>query len=987
MDQERERIREDLRGLLQGEVLCDDYSLQLYASDASIYEIRPRAVVRPRSSEDVVQCVQYAAENNLPLHARGAGTGLAGESLGAGIVLDFSRSMNHIVSMDEDTVRVQPGVIHARLNEKLARRGKIFGPDPATSRVTTMGSVIAIDGSGSHWLKYGSARSHVRSLEVVLADGSKLEVSEPEFSSNGMAQSPRAQRIGREIGGIVKDHAELIATHFPKSSVNRAGYALNELGDGEEVDLTKLLVGSEGTLAVITEATLGIDPLAAHHGVALLMFGSLDGAARAAQKIVRQGPSACDLLDRRHLSLARESDVRFDLLIPPEAEAVLLVESQADSLDEVRQQLKRFIDITSGRKKGAFASRQSVDPEDVAFYWRLAQSVVPTLYRLRGSTRPLPFIEDIAVPPETVPEFLVDVQTVLKKHQVIASLFGHVGHGQLHIRPFLDLTDKEDRNRMRRVAGDLYEHVYRVGGTISGEHGDGLSRTSFLKQQYGPVYDLFREVKRIFDPHNILNPGKIISDDDSLLTQNLRTVQRANELMPQSSTDEDASPTTIDLQLNWTDEEFAYTVRSCNGCGLCRSELSDVRMCPIFRMSPREEASPRAKANLLRGVLSGQLTPESMSSNEFKEIADLCVNCHQCRQECPANVDIPHLMTEAKAAYISANGLQPREWFFTHLDFVGKWFGSMHSLSNWAFRNRQMRWIIEKLFGIAQGRKLPEFASHPYVRQAAKRRLTTPSRHEETKVVYFVDTFANYFDTQLAESFEAVLRHNRIDMFVPPGQLQSGMFMMSMGAVDRARQVAASNSAILAEAVRQGYHIVTTEPSAALCLTHDYPMLLDDDDARLVAENTSEACTYLWSLHQRGKLQLDFRPIHATVAYHMPCHMKALNVGTPGHNLLQLIPGLRVEQVEKGCSGMAGTYGMQKENYRSSLRAGLGLINRLREPSFVAGATECCTCRMQMEQGSAKPTIHPVKFLAQAYGIINDAESPLARRGRDLVLT
>ncbi|MCH5377996.1 MAG: 4Fe-4S dicluster domain-containing protein, partial [Planctomycetes bacterium] len=555
----------------------------------------------------------------------------------------------------------------------------------------------------------------------------------------------------------------------------------------------------------------------------------------------------------------------------------------------------------------AFDARVTLEKDERDFYWRLSRRVVATLYRLKGNTRSLPFIEDIAVPPDTMPEFLVRVQNVFKAHSVTASLFGHVGHGQLHLRPFLDLSNPQHLRTMQELATDLYEEVLRVGGTISGEHAAGLSRTWFLRRQFGPLYDVFREVKRIFDPQNIFNPGKVVADAPQPLIKNIRPASPAPvEGEPLAEPPADANSLVsplVDLKLNWNQQEVAYAAQSCNGCGRCRTLSPEERMCPIFRFAPREEASPRAKANLMRAVLAGRLEPSALTGDELKSIMDLCVNCHQCRFECPARVDIPKLVQEAKAQYVATNGLRFSDWCLVRMDLFGAWGSRFAPLANWAIRNRRMRWLLEKIMGIAQGRKLPRFESRPFHQLAHRRRLTRPPRRSGQRVLYFVDTYANWHDTQLARAFVANLEHNGIAVYVAPGQVQSGAAAIALGAADRARQFAEHNVSLLADAVRQGFHIVCTEPTAALCLQHEYLSLLDEEDARLVAENTSEACSYLWRLHQSGKLELDFKPVNLTLGYHMPCHLKALGVGSPGENLLGLIPGLIVQRIDKGCSG------------------------------------------------------------------------------------
>lgn len=994
MDQARQRIEEDLRGLLDGDVLCDDVSLQLYASDASIYQITPLGVVRPRHTADVVACVRYALEHQITLHAHGAGTGLAAQSLGPGLLLDFSNYFRRILWMQGDTVRLQPGVVHERLNAWLRRLGRVFGPDPATSSVTTMGSVVALDGAGSRWLRYGSASRHVRSLQLVLADGSVIEAGKHPLVDGVCRDSdPRTCDLVNRLLELIRARAELIAARQPRSLVNRAGYHLDGLISDEWFDLARLIAGSEGTLGLITEMTLDTQLLPRHRNMAMLLFDRLDSAARAVPEILNFSPSSCDLLDRRHLGLALETNPRFGTLISPAAEAALIVEVDGDDPVEQRERLRQMVDRVRRRKRLAFDSRLAFSESEMELFWELARKVVPTLHRLKGNARPQPFVEDIAVPPAALSLFLVEMQNVLKRHEVTASLFGHAGHGQLHIRPFLDLGDPRQVQGMQQLASDLYDAVLAVGGTISGEHGDGLSRTGFLRRQYGELADVFAEVKNIFDPHNILNPGKIVASQSHWLTHHLRPVGvlAARQVpVPAVGNGEPANmpvPELVDLQLNWNTSEIEHEARRCNGCGLCRSQSPELRMCPIFRSAPAEEASPRAKANLMRAIFAGALEPGTLASDRFKEVADLCVNCHQCRLECPANVDVPRLMIEAKAAYVATNGLRLADWMLTHLDFFTAVGSMVSSFTNWGLANRQFRWLLEKTLGIAQRRKLPTIAKRSFQRIAVRKRWTRSTRAAGRKVAYFVDTYANYFDPELAEAVVAVMEHNGVSVYVHPAQRHSAMAMISIGALDQARQVANANVSALAEAVRQGYTVVSAEPSAVLCLTHEYPDLLSDDDTRLVAENTQDVCQYLWNLHTTGSLQLNFKPINAALGYHMPCHLKALQIGAPGLQLLRLIPGLSVQHVERGCSGMAGLWGLKRKNFRASLRAGWPLIATLREADWLAGTTECSTCKMQMEQGTPKPTIHPIKLMALSYGLMPHLASRLTRRSPELTVT
>lgn len=981
MDPERQRIEEDLRGLVAGDVFCDPLHVQLYATDASNYELRPLGVVRPRTTADVAATVDYARQNRLPIHARGAGSGLAGESLGRGLIVDFSRYMRRVLSVEDDQVRVQAGVVHGDLNRLLARSGRTFGPDPALTNVTTMGGVVSVDAGGSHWLKYGSTRPHVRAMKVVLADGEVLEVGRHAIAAehNG-AESPRLREIVGAVTELIDHHRDVIEQFRPQSVVNRSGYALDRvLADGK-IDLAKLMVGSEGTLALISEITLATQPLPAMRGAVLLVFDSLDKAARAVLEIAPLEPSACDLMDRRHLSIARESDVRYELLIPGAAEAVLLVEFFADDAVSLQEKLAQVVQLAQHETGLAAGSQIAHDVDENELFWRLAQRFVPTLHRLKGTTRPVPCVEDIAIPPAALPVFFRHLQDTLKRQQITAAVFGHAGHGQLHIRPFLDLANPEHIQKMETLASELYEKVWLLRGTVSGEHGDGLSRTPFLSRQYGPLVNVFRELKRVFDPDGILNPGKVVPTAGARMTHDLRNVIYSAPTPNGFETNGQAKPQVLDLQLHWQPEEMAVAARECNGCGACRSSAEGTRMCPIFRYAPREEASPRAKANLARAVLTGQLPFDQLVKDDAKAVADLCVHCHMCRLECPANVDIPKLMLEAKANYVHTNGLTMQDWLLTRLDRISSWGSRLPGLSNWSMSNRQMRWILAKVLGLAQGRKLPRFSPRTFLRLAASRGWNRPVKNTTEKVLLFVDTFVNHYDAELGEAVVKVLLHNKVGVYVPSEQRHAGMAMITHGVIEPARQIAQRNVNFLAEAVRQGYTIISTEPSAVLALTHEYPILLDrDDDSLLVAERTFDACHYLWKRHQHGALKLDFGPLNLRLAYHVPCHLKALEIGTPAENLLRLIPELRLTKLEKGCSGMAGTYGLRQKNYRSSLRVGLPLMTTLRDGPYQAGTTECAACKIQMEQGTAKPTIHPIKLLAAAYGLTPHLDEWLAR--------
>ena len=1033
MDSDRARIQADLTGQLSGSIRCDDNYLQMYASDASIYEMQPSGVVFPANTDDVVACVRYAEANDLSIIPRGGGSNVTGGCVGNGLVLDFSYSMRRVKAVERDSVTVEPGIVLGELNRQLQTHDRFYSPDPATRNVTTIGGTLSMNNSGSHWVVDGTPRDTVLKLTVVIGGGEVVEfLSGGEIASSNGYPCLRSQLLASRIKGIINRHERSRLKHQPRTKVNQAGYNVFDLQQGDQTDLSRLLVGAEGTLGVITEATLTTKPISKHCGVALLFFDRLETAGHAALEIGKMGVAACDLLDRRLLSLARETKAEFHRLIPGDAEAMLLVEFQDVDDRAVKKKFDHLKDRIVSRKKWNCDIRLTTQLDKRDLYWKIVRRIVPSLYRLKGNRRALPFVEDLAIPPERLPEFLSNAHRIFNDNEITASLFSHTPQGTIHIRPFVNLSSNEDAQRMQRFSDQLFEYVVSLGGTISGSHGDGLSRTWYLKKQYGKLTSAFSEIKNTFDPKNVFNPGKITGHPHSGLGDNLRSVavsrrflETENQFASVDTSEEElleefpkkwalpSKPDAIEIkgrsgkkrklskrkekkpkstalpifepELNWQLPQIAMAARNCNGCGRCRSSSPLERMCPIFRSSPREEASPRAKANLMRGIVTGELDSKHLATDEFKEIADLCINCHQCRLECPAAVDVPKMMVEAKAQYYLNNGSRISDWLLARLDWVYEVAGQIPWISNRMLQSKSARWMLDKTLGIAHGRKLPLLSTGTFMRWSAKQKLGRPSKQQSHKIVFFVDAFVNWNDVELGQAFVKVLQHNGIDVVVPPGQSVSGMSLICEGAVGRAKKLAQRNVEQLAEWVRRGFQIVTTEPSAALAISHEYLHLLDDSDAELVAANTIDASSFLWQLHQTGDLGLDFKPINAAIGYHLPCHQRALSEQVPALQLLRLIPGLQVDLLDKGCSGMAGTFGIKRKNYVRSLRMGFALINAMRSTDVIAGTTECSTCRIQMEQGTTKPTVHPIKILAMAYGLMPELDDLFDRRSGDLV--
>jgi Fe-S oxidoreductase len=771
--------------------------------------------------------------------------------------------------------------------------------------------------------------------------------------------------------------------------------------------LGRLLSGSEGTLCVTLQAVLRTVPVPPACGVVLLAFAGLLDAAAFVTEMLHGAPgaSSCDLFDRRSLSLARDSDASYRGWIDESAEAVVTIEFEGQEPDVIAARL-RDVRETAARTgllvSEPFTTMKRAECDRLLGLRRLVE---PLLMRSRGPARPISVVDDVVVPPEQLVPVLQHLQSLLQQQNVTWTLDACAGKGQLRLRPFLDLSDPGDRARLEPLAQGFYDIVLGAGGAIGGSQACGLARTQFLRKQYGELSQLFREIKDAFDPLGQFNPGKVIGDDPHLMLRNLRPwpaattkpaperehptpvprdrgeietehaerVEAASQAPFASTNGAAGANLVVDLiqpALRWPQLSMIETASNCQGCGTCRSLDPTTRMCPSYRATRCEAASPRAQANLIREVATGQVDPRLWGADEFKAHADLCIHCKLCRSECPSAVDVSSLMLEAKAAYVEKHGLPPTDWMFSRIEFWARLGSRFPIITNFLMSRRTSRFLLDRLLGVSRHRVLPRIRRTSFIRRAARLGLNKPRPQlPGPRVVYFVDVYANYYDQELAESVVAVLRHVDVNVFVPSRQRSSGMAALIVGDVDSAREAALTNLRVLANAVRDGYTVICSEPTAALMLRQEYVKLTEDLDAELVAANTMDVGQYLLGLEARGQLPRPHEPLHAKVGYHQPCHLRAIDAGTPGLALLRNVLSLDVEFINRGCSGMGGTFGLSRDRFWTSLRAGRGLRRRLRDPDIEIGSTECGACRIQMEQGVAKRTLHPVKLLSLGYGL------------------
>jgi FAD/FMN-containing dehydrogenase/Fe-S oxidoreductase len=1002
------QITDDLRGRFRGRLHFDRLTRGLYSTDASPFQIEPLAVAVPEDVESVAELVRYCHGHNIPVIPRGAGTGLAGESLGPAVVLDLSVHFRRIRHTGADTVTVEPGVVLHRLNAELARTGRRFAPDPASAATCTLGGMVATNASGGNAFHHGYTRNHVAGLEVVWDSGERAELSmAPRHSAQpgDGAIADRTRTIADAVLALLGANAERIALTRTRTPFDRCGYQLHDALTADGVDLARLLVGSEGTLALVTAATLRTVPIAGGTAVALLGFPTLDAAVRAGLALRRYGPVACDLLDRRLIAVTRGVGL-------PSVGAALYVAFEADTEREAAERAWGAVETLRREHILRVLAEPTCAPDGVAHVRGVRDAAVSGLYAAGGS-RPLGFIEDVGVPADALPEFLTATQDVLKRFECSGTFLVHALTGQVHTRPLLDPNDPADRAKLWPLAEAVHGLALALGGTVSTQHGTGLARTPWVERQYGPLVPVFRELKRIFDPKGILNPGKIVGPDPSREAWPLRPIVRKPERAdtnpseeanhgaagpPDATTAEPPPPAAEVTPLMVWPAPPSVQVARCNGCGDCRTRTPPERMCPAFRAGGTEAAAPRGMMNALRALAD----PAAAAPDEVRAVVEACINCKMCRDECSAKVDVPKLMLEARARHHAEHGPDRADWALARAEWLAAAGSNFAPIVNALLARRPVRWLLEKVFGISRRRRLPAVALRNFFRRARGERLTakrpgvgssaagaapdplaafrTPHAASRVRrVALFVDTFAAYNDPLIGAAAVAVLRHNGVEVYVPPRQASSGVAPLARGDLDAARETARRNVRVLADLAREGYRIVSPEPSAVLMLTQDYLDILDDPDTAAVAANTVELTTYLGELHAAGALRTDFRTLDLALGHHVPCHLKALRGPTRSPELLGLVPGLRVHTIDAGCSGMGGTWGFKVQNYAASLLAGADMLAELNRPRVLFGSTECSSCRLQMQEGSGKRTLHPVQYLAYAYGLLPELEPRFGR--------
>jgi FAD/FMN-containing dehydrogenase/Fe-S oxidoreductase len=938
-----ERLHAALDGRLEGYLRTDEASRALWSTDASIYLRKPIGVVVARSEEDVKLALAAARELGLPITPRGTGTSLAGQATAPGLALDVSE-MQRVVNLDLNgrSCSVEPGTIQGELNALVEPHGLVFGADTSTSDVATLGGMVGNNSAGMRSILYGTTADQVLTLRCVLADGETVELrSLPREEAKGRARHADAEaRLLRGALGIEERYADEIKRRFPRMIRRVSGYGLDALIDPEIFDLTRLVCGSEGTLAVVTRAEFRLAELPPQRALSSLEFDSLDAAARATVELLKLDPSALELLDDVAISRARAStayagSTRF---VHGNPKALLLVEWSGTE-EELDARFAGLEEIADG--VGALHATPLRAKDEMQATVKLRKSILPLLLGTTEREKPVAFVEDAAVPPERLEEFIGRFEEIVEKNGTWACFYGHASVGCLHVRPALDTSSPAGSARMRRIAEEVTDLVVDCGGSLSGEHGDGLARSEFLEKMYGPeILRAFSEVKELFDPQGVLNPGVIV--DPPPMDRQLRIGPGRRRL-------------SINTSLDFSNQgNLAAAVELCNGSGFCRKKTGGT-MCPSYMVTLDEKDTTRARANILRSVIDGTLPPEELTGERMREVMDLCVGCKACKSECPSQVDVASMKTEVLSQMGKTNGFSARQKAAGHIRKQLALASRSPSLYNAASGTRLAR-RMAALAGLDPRRSLPKVTRKTF----SRRFPSLPQGVGPAEVALFNDTWNEYQRPEIGVGAVRLFAASGARIHLPR-VVCCGRPMLSEGLVDEARKNARRNLDLLYPLVERGVPLVGLEPSCILTIRDDYGKLLPDNER---VERLAGATR----LFEEALLALEPElPLHegSPVLLHGHCHQKAL-VGTgPTEKALSLASGADVEVVDSGCCGMAGLFGYESGHYEVSMKMGerrlFPAVRGAEDRVVVAPGT---SCREQISAGTNRRALHPAEYLA-----------------------
>ena len=926
-------LEQALKDRIEGEVRFDKVSRAIYSTDAGVYEMIPAGVVIPQSREDVINTVAACSEHEISITARGGGTSQAGQAIGKGIQLDYSKYLNRIIKLDIEnrTVEVEPGIVLDELNFQLAPHGLHLPLDISTSNCATIGGMINNNSAGTRSILYGITIDYVLELTVVLSDCRvvRLEPFDQTTLDSKCEQNDTEGRSYRVVRDLAKLHREEILDRYPKIQRRVGGYNLDSFTQSEgsgEFNLCKMIVGSEGTLAQVLAAKLRLVELPKRRAVVSVQFRDLLQAMAATPLILKHKPSAVELVDDLILGMTRGKP-KFEPLrsfIEGDPKAVLIVEFTEEGSIELPDRVEHL--ITELRESGyGYHFHRAFDKSAQGRIWNLRKAGLGLCMAQRGDAKSISFVEDTAVDPDNLHDYIRDFVEVLKDHDTEAGFYAHASVGLLHIRPVVNMKSEDGVAKFASIAQKISDLVLKYSGALSGEHGDGLVRAPFQEKMYGStLYRAFQEIKQTFDPKGLFNPGKIV--DAPELTANLRFGPAYR---------------TPDLTTAFDFSDFGGLARAaeqCGGVGNCRKSLEGT-MCPSYMATREERDSTRGRANALRMALNGRMGREGLTDPALYPVFDLCLECKACKTECPTGVDMARMKSEFLHQYAKQNGRNLRSRLMGQTRRLAEWGSRLAPLSNWLCQSPITRRLINPLLGIAARRSPPQFSSKTFVSWCRKNEIGSDRGvRDGERIALFPDTFTSFFEPEIAQSAYRVAQHLGTDVTVVE-PVCCGRPMISKGLLNEASRLATKLLSALDPVVEDNIPIVFCEPSCYSAVTDDFLHLTKGAD-RARAERVAQAAVLFddWALHRIGELQatqVDVASHHphsngskllksgpSQVIIHNHCHQKALLGNDVTELLLKNIPDCEITTLNTTCCGMAGSFGYEKEHYAISRAVG-----------------------------------------------------------------
>lgn len=968
---------EQLKKTLSGDLFFDLTMRTLYATDASVYRELPLAVARPKDKEDVRKLIQFANTHKIGLIPRTAGTSLAGQVVGNGIVVDVSKYWNDVyeINTNENWVRLQPGVVLDELNKQLEKYNLFFGPETSTSNRCMVGGMVGNNSCGSHSVIYGTTRDHLLEVKGFLSDGSEVtfkSLSDAEYQAK-LKLDTLEGKVYQYIDSILqnKDNQEEIRKEFPKPSINRrnTGYAIDVLLESspftmgkQSFNMCKLIAGSEGTLLFMTELKLNLVPAPPEiKGVVAVHLNSIAEATRANLIALKYKPGAVELLDDIVLQCTKsnieQSKNRF--FIQGDPGALLIVEWARESRSEIEEVAKLM--EAEMRAAGYGYHFPILWGADINKVWAIRKAGLGLLGNIPGDFKGAACIEDTAVDVHDQPAFIDEFQEILKKHNSECVFYAHIGDGELHLRPVMNLKDEKDRQLMFTMTDEVADLVKKYRGSLSGEHGDGRVRAPFVKKMIGEKnYELICELKRVWDPNNIFNPNKIVNAPPML--ENLRYA---------SGQETPNIATTFDFSAS---QGIIRMAEQCNGAGDCRkSSIIGGTMCPSYQATKSEKDTTRARANILREFLTQSTKPNKFNHKEIYEVMDLCLSCKGCKSECPSNVDVSKLKAEFLQQYYDTNGVPFRNWAIGNFAKANEINSNWPGLANFMMDNVVTGGLMKKVLGIAPQRALPLLSQTTLRKWASKNieELTPTKAHYIGKVYLFSDEYTNYNESELGQKTIKLLVRLGYEVIIPK-HLESARTYLSKGLVKEAKKIARQNVELLKDIITNDHPLLGIEPSAILGFRDEYPVLVGDDlkeAALTLSKNCFLVDEFIANEFKAGKISNElFTRADKKIKLHGHCHQKAISSVNYSKEILSIPPNYKVEVIPSGCCGMAGSFGYEKEHYELSMKIGeLVLFPAVRkadtETLIAAPGT---SCRHQIKDGTGKTAKHPIEILFEA---------------------